>query len=60
MIDIGLNNLKRIINNEKKFEIIDFSIFPNNIYSQVGSKRVKAPPTTAKSEVSQKLQKMGT
>ena len=24
MIDIGLNNLKRIINNEKKFEIFDF------------------------------------
>ena len=26
MIDIGLNNLKRITNNEKKFEIIDFII----------------------------------
>jgi hypothetical protein len=26
MIDIGLNNLKRIINNEKKFEIYDFII----------------------------------
>ena len=29
MIDIGLNNLKRIINNEKKFEIIDFILNSN-------------------------------
>lgn len=29
MIDIGLNNLKRIVNNKKKFEIIDFIINSN-------------------------------